>query len=315
MRLTDRPKTLAEMKPDVPWPDELQAVMDRALARDANERYQHANELGRDLMKAVQHMPMTVAAEMGTAVLGAVPPTRVAPGGGARGGDAAGAGGAGGTKVAAKEPAPVQAPGVPARSRSRMPILAGGGVVAVLIAGGAIMAIRNQKADAVTPDTARQVASSVPSGADTAPPLGTARPMNSGTADTGRRAKTSSGTRTGPSPVSRAGTMPPGPANGSTETMKPAFNAEAMFKRVEGLVASTESSDMQLALDALDAAMPRLTSHGDSVRALFLRASARGVLDGDNVRACAILNSILAQRDAGKHTQAARNAVTSLGCQ
>jgi serine/threonine protein kinase len=43
MRLTDQPKTLAEMKPDVAWPAELQAVMDKALARDADERYAKAS--------------------------------------------------------------------------------------------------------------------------------------------------------------------------------------------------------------------------------------------------------------------------------
>ena len=57
MRLTDKPKTLAEMRPDVEWPAELQAVMDKALARDANERYQKSAEFGRDIAKAVENMP------------------------------------------------------------------------------------------------------------------------------------------------------------------------------------------------------------------------------------------------------------------
>jgi len=58
-RLTDQPKTLAEMKPTTPWSEDVQAVMDRALARDAVERYQTAAEFGRELARAVSMMPHT----------------------------------------------------------------------------------------------------------------------------------------------------------------------------------------------------------------------------------------------------------------
>ena len=71
MRLTDQPKTLAEMKPDIDWPPELQAVMDKVLARDADERYQKSAEFGRDIAKAVENMPAAVAAAAGTMVMGA----------------------------------------------------------------------------------------------------------------------------------------------------------------------------------------------------------------------------------------------------
>ena len=81
MRLTDQPKTLAEMKPDIQWPAELQAVMDKVLARDADLRYQKSSEFGRDIAKAVEHMPAAVAATEGTMVMGAaaaeVPKTRM----------------------------------------------------------------------------------------------------------------------------------------------------------------------------------------------------------------------------------------------
>jgi predicted Ser/Thr protein kinase len=52
-RLTDRPKQLAEMKPEVTWSAEVQAVMDKVLERDLNLRYQTASEFGRDLYKTV----------------------------------------------------------------------------------------------------------------------------------------------------------------------------------------------------------------------------------------------------------------------
>lgn len=56
-RLTDEPKSLAEMKPDVAWPEPVQAVITTALQRDAVSRYQTASEFGRALHKAVTTMP------------------------------------------------------------------------------------------------------------------------------------------------------------------------------------------------------------------------------------------------------------------
>ena len=43
MRLTDQPKALGEMTPDVAWPADVQAVMDKALERDATLRYQNGD--------------------------------------------------------------------------------------------------------------------------------------------------------------------------------------------------------------------------------------------------------------------------------
>ncbi len=86
-RLIEQPKTLAEMRPDVAWPADVQAVMDKALARDAAERYQSAAQFGRELWAACESMPVSQAAEAGTQVLSApaataaaasVPKTRVA---------------------------------------------------------------------------------------------------------------------------------------------------------------------------------------------------------------------------------------------
>lgn len=136
MRLTDFPKTLAEMKPDVEWPVELQNVMDKALARDADERYQKAADFGRDIAKAVENMPASVAASEGTMVMGAagaaaktaaapaIPATRVA-------------GPKGGTRPM-ETPAAVT---VPVAKKSSMPMILGG--VGVLAAAGiAFLAMR-----------------------------------------------------------------------------------------------------------------------------------------------------------------------------
>lgn len=84
MRLTDRPRTLSEICPDRTWPERLQAVMDRGLARDADERYQSAAQFGRDFADAVASIPSVAATEGVTMVIGAamtttnpVPATRV----------------------------------------------------------------------------------------------------------------------------------------------------------------------------------------------------------------------------------------------
>jgi len=66
MRLTDRPRTLAQIKSDIEWPAELQRVMDRSLANDADQRYQHVADFGRDIVKAVETMPRDSFTNAGT---------------------------------------------------------------------------------------------------------------------------------------------------------------------------------------------------------------------------------------------------------
>ena len=53
MRLTERPRRLGEMRPDLPWSDEVQEVMDRALERDPEGRYPQTVEFGRAIWHAV----------------------------------------------------------------------------------------------------------------------------------------------------------------------------------------------------------------------------------------------------------------------
>jgi eukaryotic-like serine/threonine-protein kinase len=83
MRLTDRPKRLGEMRPEVSWPAEVQEVMDRALQRDAAERYSSASEFGRALRAAMAMVPDAPAAGVAQGASAAatvntnVPKTRV----------------------------------------------------------------------------------------------------------------------------------------------------------------------------------------------------------------------------------------------
>ena len=128
-------------------PVELQNVMDKALARDADERYQKAADFGREMAKAVENMPASIAAAEGTMVMGAagvgaktaaapsVPVTRAAgPKGGTRPVEAA---------------APVTT--APAK-KSSAPMLVGGVVLAAAIGGG-IFLVKGSGAKALDPAT------------------------------------------------------------------------------------------------------------------------------------------------------------------
>jgi len=89
MRLTEKPRTLAEIRNDVKWPPELQTVMDKALANHPADRYQHVSQFGRELVTAVATMPQSAFTSSGTVELSPVAPaakTEIRPlGGGAAG--------------------------------------------------------------------------------------------------------------------------------------------------------------------------------------------------------------------------------------
>jgi serine/threonine protein kinase len=75
MRLTEKPRTLAEIRTDVQWPAELQTVMDKALANHPADRYQHVSQFGRELVTAVATMPESAFTSTGTLELSPVSAT------------------------------------------------------------------------------------------------------------------------------------------------------------------------------------------------------------------------------------------------
>jgi serine/threonine protein kinase len=77
MRLTDAPMSLRRVSPDVDWPDDLQGVIEKALARDPDRRYQSASEFGRAFYACVSRMPETAALDPNPGEPRIVPPTRV----------------------------------------------------------------------------------------------------------------------------------------------------------------------------------------------------------------------------------------------
>ena len=132
MRLTEKPRPLSEMKPDVPWPAELQEVMDKALARDVTHRYQKAREFGRAIVAAVRHIPTRASARAGTLVMAPVAPANAAP------------------AATVTQPAA----GRPPATRSRTPMFVGGALVVTAIIAGVVMMPKGARSGTASPPAA-----------------------------------------------------------------------------------------------------------------------------------------------------------------
>lgn len=96
MRLTESPRKLAEMRPDMTWSGETQATLDKALERDASARFQTATDFGRALSRALERMTPAEPSEAlassdqtSAALRGSLPITRVRGGGQPNGASAA----------------------------------------------------------------------------------------------------------------------------------------------------------------------------------------------------------------------------------
>ena len=71
MRLTEQPRSLAEVRPDVAWPNELQAVMRKALDRQPSLRHGSTREFAYALHAAIATMPHHTSAVKHTRVIDA----------------------------------------------------------------------------------------------------------------------------------------------------------------------------------------------------------------------------------------------------
>ena len=295
MRLTDRPRTLSEMKPDSHWPDELQHVMDKALSRDAKQRYQSASQFGRDFAHAVSNMPAGEHAEAGTQVIGApvVPPTRIAN---------ASAVPVGATIPQSAVQASSPSPSSLAPSKSKMPMMAGGGVVAVLALVGILYgtgAIGSKKVvaapNAVAPVTAGSPSvtptSGAPSGnlkvSEAVPQGGTAAPQT-------------------PRRNSAAATIPSAPAasNGGT-------HASDLTSARHLAETDNDPVTAKQGVAAIDRLLPKLTDKSEIFEARYIRAVGM-YNSNDEARACADIRSLV-QDSAGEKDNSNINAFLATG--
>ncbi|MDE3150790.1 MAG: protein kinase [Gemmatimonadota bacterium] len=280
MRLTDKPKPLAEMKPDVAWTAEVQAVMDRALERDANLRYQTASEFGRDLYRTVSAMPQSVAAEAGTQVMGAasvpaaataaIPATRVA---------------SAAERTPAKS-APVQTPA----GKSKAPLIAA--IATVVVIGGGGGAFLMMRKPPAAPQTSQQQTDSVrganPAGGNAAAPNTTPpTPVE-------HQQASNSGGAPKTTPLNKPVSSEPSvtPSKTAAEPNTPAVDVDAVLNRMDNVEedASFDSAGANQVLKSLDALPGSLTT-GQMVHAAMIRAYAEATL-GNAELGCQILKSV-----------------------
>ena len=239
MRLTERPRSLAEMKPDVSWPSPLQAAIDKGLARDARERYATAAEFGRDVSTAVERMPQTVATDARTSIMApqGVPATRV---------------GTAPTMISSGvEVAP--------STRSKVPMMAGlaAAIVGMVVVFGVLT--RSTRNTAASPIDGALSAStgthdSVVAGDSTLP--------STKRVDTASKNSTPAGTD---QPVA--------------EPMSRAAIRRAIDDIKQQSEPLNDATTLNAAIRGANRLLPKLRDGGDSVEALYYRAQAQGASD------------------------------------
>ena len=282
MRLTDRPRTLTEITGQAHWPPELQAVLDRALARDLGERYATATDFGRDLVRAVEGMPEGSMAEAGTVVLSApsVPPTRIA----------GAAPGAAPKTVAMGAPAPTRA--VPAGGAAPAPVRKGrtglfvGGGVAVAAIAGVLAFTQMKKGDGVTPTTDSSRAAAQDTGAANLSSRLPA-PVPTGV-DSSAIASTPTTTSTTPKTTTTSGTTTSRPAASAPRVLSGAEARRLLDRWNNEAVESRTASNV---IQEVNQNLPRFATLDDSIGGRYMQVQASVTLDRMEA-ACTIVKQI-----------------------
>ncbi|MFL5562584.1 MAG: serine/threonine-protein kinase [Gemmatimonadaceae bacterium] len=252
MRLTERPRSLAEMKPGVHWPPELQAVIDRALSRDAAGRYPSAEQFGREFAAAVDRMPPMVDTDAATGVMlkPAIPATAVTP--------------APTTIVETTNPRPSPQ----ASRRSRVPLVVGGAAVAL---GAAIaFAMLHDNGTARQPGDSTALTDSLPNGPAAGPGALTAGPAAATPATSAR-------------PLDRKSA----PTRSASALSPEAIRTEITAIKDLALGDRTAAEAIRRA----DALLPRLRTGNDSAEVLLHESDAY-TTQGDKTGACDALKRI-----------------------
>jgi serine/threonine-protein kinase len=313
-RLVSQPRGLAAVRPDLPWPQSLQAVFDQGLDRDPDQRTASAGAFAVAFDQAVQD-----------ALAG--PPKK------------------GGAKAAPKAPA-AAAKSAPPASGAAAPAAKGGGgaligiAAAVLLLGGGGGAWWYMGRDAATPATGDSTAVAVSvSGAAAAPgatsattsggstPNGIASPapasVNSGTGAVrspagGPTVSPGVGTAAPVSPSPAAGPAPAAPV-ASAAPMSGAAAKASLDSIQRAMDEASNGTDEQTvrsataAIPAISALLPRLTTAADSANA-FIRASLAYATKEDNRSACVSLQSASVLARSMKQAELIKAYQQTLGC-
>ena len=300
MRLMEKPKTLAEMRPDITWPPELQAVFDKVLARDMTQRYAVAADFGADLVRATQagDMPaprtspyasVTTAMEAPTPPKAApltVPMTRVAPAE---------------PSTLPRGPGAAEPPSAPppsARPAKRTGLMVGISAGALILAGGTAFVLASNRAPSKPAgppagDTTSHVVI-------TPPPTNPARDSATPAID---KSTGSTKGKTPKLPSHRDSAIVQGPAPGTTKSIS------AALTRLDSL----SDHEPRAALTLFDSLYPRLDRSGKAA-ALFDKGHALGNL-GSIKEACDVVRDDSVKFATGTTSQRAVNAFLSGACQ
>ena len=307
MRLTERPRSLAEMRPGTAWPESVQGVMDLALQRDVKSRYASAAEMGRDLEAALCGMPETTLSDAGTQPMAIrpLPPTR----------------------VAAADAAPTVLTSAAARQQGNLrrtgwitPLLAAAALVAVLTAAGAAFTMSRDKAIAVSDPAERS----------TAPADSAAVPGAVASASAALPADSlPSAPRSVPDDAALSRRAAPalpgsGSARGATSGAGRELDRPTAIRNQIRAARSAIETNMQA--DAADVpelrgiiatltqTLPDIQTFADSVEVRYLRSQALGLI-GETDRSCRELDALLALPDLERQLRTEIDALRASACQ
>jgi serine/threonine-protein kinase len=280
MRLTESPRKLAEMRPDVAWSGEVQACLDKALERDVRARYQTATDFGRSVSKALERMASPASGTMvrslatnggdGAEPRTSLPATRV---------------GADRPAVAPSDVASLAAAermivGSPVRRRRTAIVASAGGVILIAALLTAAMVYRRDSEKSAVRDSVTQVAST---------------PSDKGLRDTAKFSQ----------PVETTAT-PRGSAPGLADVGKMLDSLEQI---VEGSVSPNEATRVIRTLEEMSL---RIKGNEQLVHAAIVDALAEGSRH-NNTAACVALGRV--RTLAPKTTRARQFAYTdSVAC-
>lgn len=252
MRLTESPRKLADMRPEVAWSSEVQASLDKALQRDVNSRYGNATAFGKSLSAALEkmatppsgtqiHAPGT---KIGVEPRSSLPATRV-----------------GRDRPAEPELATAPPAAVPTQRSRRTLALSAGGVILVAASLGAAMVYRrdgNKQVDHYnSPVTQAAAPPSVTGSLDSVAPA--------------KRGDTAAVPRSVEAPVADVG-----------KTL------DSLEKIVEGNASATQAASVIRTLEEMS---PRIQGKEQLVHAAMVDALAEGSR-GNNRAACAALSRV-----------------------
>ncbi|HWG52358.1 MAG TPA: protein kinase [Gemmatimonadaceae bacterium] len=293
MRLTDRPRTLAEMRPELTWPQPVQDTFDRVLQRKAEDRYQRSSQFATALTNAVrglQGAPAGAAVSATAAVAqplgGTLPPTRV------RDGAVAGASPGGAPPATTAAPSSTSSAH---RSRALLPLGAGGGLLVAAAAAwfflGSHRAAPGGAADSTQARSQQVAANDTQPLSHVAAPASSSDTTRSAAADTGHSAgapahagagtsaQLASGTTTPPrhdAAAPRTMLVPPGPSAAVAHTASSGAPAGTRTSHAEtGGAASVSAADAATARAQMDSAANLLVSDNpDAARAIRMLYAA-----------------------------------------